>query len=285
MENFFHQVEELGLNLYNAAVITDEGLQSCRFQPSSNCHNGYSVAKAFIVTAAGLLYDDGLLKPEDRLADFLPVPETAHPNWRKVTVHHLLTHTSGTDEGFLDIDVEDVRQWHTEDYLDRLFLQPLPHEPGTHEQYSDGVFYALSRIISAAAGETADMLLQRRILTPMQFGETAWSRCPKGHPIGATGMYAEARDVVKLGWLYLNGGVWQGQQLLSRKWTEMVLQRGYELTPRENGWFAKGGMYGQIVALHPQLRAAIAWYGFDNEMPAQEILDLLSSHLQGRNRA
>ena len=282
MEKYWHSLEALGLNLFDAAVITDEGLQMHRFQPCCNCHNGYSVTKAFVVTAVGLLYDDGLLRPEQLLSDFLPIPASADPRWKKATLHHLLTHTSGTDEGFMDIDVEDVRAYGTQEYLDRAFAQPLLHEPGTHEQYSDGVYYLLSRVVSAAAGETADALLQRRLLQPMHFGETAWSRCPKGHPIGATGLYAQAQDVVKLGWLYLNGGEWEGRQLLSREWTGLVLERGYELQPMENGWIAKGGMYGQIVALHPQLRAAVAWHGFNTELPAQEMLDLLGSHLKGR---
>lgn len=280
MTSMWKSIEALGLNLYDAAVITDEGQTHHRFQPASNCHNGYSVTKAFVVTAIGLLFDDGLLRPENRVCDFLPVPEG---RWREVTLHHLLTHTTGAAEGFLDIDVEDVRAWNTDEYLDLAFAQPLPYEPGTHERYSDGAFYVLSRVVSAVAGETADALLQRRILSPMHFGETAWSRCPKGHPIGATGLYAQAQDVVKLGWLYLNGGQYEGRQLLSREWTELVRQNHYEFKPMPMGWIGKAGMYGQRVAFHPELRAAVAWHGFSTSDPTLAILEVLNRHLEKRN--
>jgi len=280
MTNLWKDMEALGLNLYSAAVITADGLSCHCFQPASNCHNGYSVTKAFIVTAIGLLFDDGLLTPENRVCDFLPVPEG---RWREVTLHHLLTHTAGVDSGFLDIDVEDVRSWTTDEYLDIAFSQPLPHAPGTHFQYSDGAFYVLSRVISAVAGETADVLLQRRILKPLHFGEVAWSRCPKGHPIGATGLYAQAQDVAKLGWLYLSGGVYEGKRLLSEEWVQMVVRNGYEFHDYGHGWLCKGGMYGQIVAFHPALRAAVAWHGINHTNITPAMLDVLTRHLEKRN--
>lgn len=269
----------MGLNLYDMALITEDGLFHHRFQQVSNCHNGYSVTKAFIVTAVGLLFDDGLLTPDRHVCDFLPVPEG---RWREVTLHHLLTHRPGAQDDFLDIDTMDVRSWQTDEYLDIAFAHPLPHEPGTYDRYTDGAFYVLSRVVSAVAGQTADQLLQKRVLQPLNFGETAWSRCPKGHPIGATGLYAQAQDVVKLGWLYLNGGVYEGKRLLSETWTNMVTERGYEFTPMPLGWIGKGGMYGQRVAFHPQYRAAVAWHGFHLKEPTQSILECLNRHLEKR---
>ena len=280
MNNLFKDMESLGLNLFDAAVITQGGAYQYTFQPCSLCHNGYSVTKAFIVTAIGLLYDDGLLQPVNLLCDFLPVPEGP---WRRVTLHHLLTHTTGVDHGFLDIDVEDVRSWNTDEYLDLAFAQPLPHAPGTHEQYSDGAFYLLSRVVSAVGGETADVLLHRRILKPLHFGEVAWSRCPKGHPIGATGLYAQAQDVVKLGWLYLNHGIYEGKRLLSEAWTQMVIRNGYEFHDYGHGWLCKGGMYGQIVGFHPELQAAVSWFGINQTNITPAMLDILTRHIEKRN--
>ena len=281
MDKLWQQIDQLGLNLYTVAVMTDDGLFHHRFQPCSLCHNGYSVTKAFAVTAIGLLYDDGLVRPEDRISRYLPLPATADPRWQEVTVDHLLTHKTGAGHGFLDIDVEDVRAWQTDEYLDLAFAQPLPHAPGTQEVYSDGAFYLLSRIVSAACGQTMDELLLHRVLKPLNFGEVAWSRCPKGHPIGATGMYAQAQDVVKLGWLYLNGGLWQDQRILSPEWVELVLTRGYELRPMPFGWIGKAGMYGQQVALHPQKRTAVAWYGFNPGAHLQPLLQCIDDFWKG----
>lgn len=201
-----------GDNLYDFAWLDETSGWLHRFQPCSNCHNGYSVAKLFIATAMGLLWDEGKLSLDDPVGRFFP---TDSP-WRQVSVHHLLTHTSGIDRGFLDIDNDDLSQYPSDDYLSILLAQPLPYAPGAHEQYSDAVFYLLARIVEQVQGQPADDFLTERLFRPMGFGETAWSRCPQHHPIGGTGFYAGAQDVVKLGLLYLNGGVYQGRRLLSK---------------------------------------------------------------------
>ena len=125
-----------GDNLYDFAWLDEKGSCFHRFQPCAHCHNGYSVAKLFIATAVGLLWADGKLSLDDPVERFFP---TDSP-WRQVSVHHLLTHTSGIDRGFLDIDNDDLSQYPSDDYLSILLAQPLPYAPGTHEQYSDAVF-------------------------------------------------------------------------------------------------------------------------------------------------
>ena len=68
--------------------------------------------------------------------------------------------------------------------------------PGSHYQYTDAAFYLMSRLVSHVSGEKADSLLWRRILKPMGCVEVAWSRCPNEYPIGATGLYIGAGDMV-----------------------------------------------------------------------------------------
>jgi len=105
----------------------------------------------------------------------------------------------------------------------------------------------------------------------------------KGHPIGATGLYAQAQDVAKLGWLYLSGGVYEGKRLLSEEWVQMVVRNGYEFHDYGHGWLCKGGMYGQIVAFHPALRAAVAWHGINHTNITPAMLEVLNRHLEKRN--
>ena len=263
-----------GDNLYDFAWLDENSGWLHRFQPCSNCHNGYSVAKLFIATAIGLLWDEGKLSLDDPVGRFFP---TDSP-WRQVSVHHLLTHTSGIDRGFLDIDNDDLSQYSSDDYLSILLAQPLPYAPGTHEQYSDAVFYLLARIVEQVQGQPADDFLTEWLFRPMGFGETAWSRCPQHHPIGGTGFYAGAQDVVKLGLLYLNGGVYQGRRLLSEKWVQTALRNQYELHPLgHDDWVGKLGMCGQGVAFSPRRKAAAAWHAFDTEGKTEALLQVLET--------
>ena len=251
-QQIFSDIGALGLNLYSAALYTPDGIHSQFFQPCSNCHNSYSVAKLFIVTALGMLVDDGMIRVDDPLGDYFSFPSDADPRFKTATIEHAMTHRLGFDEGFLDIDTEDVTQYPTDDYLSIVLRHPLAHDPGTHEQYSDAAYYLLSRLISKVTGEKADTFLNRRLIRPLCFHEAAWSRCPSGYPIGATGLYISSADMVKLGALYLKGGVWQEKAFFSRGWADTAIVNSYELhslapdTPGSD-LTGKWGMYGQLV--------------------------------------
>lgn len=233
--------------------------------PANPCCNCYSVAKAFTVLAVGILSDRGLLTPQTRVADVLAdkLPENADPRWKEVSVHHLLQHTAGFGSGLLDIDAEDASGWPGTDYLHLVFSAPLPHEPGTVYQYTDAAYYLLSRMVERTAGMDPAQLLRPLLMETMGFRELAWSVCPQGHCMGATGLYLHTEDMVKLAILWLNGGLWKGTRIVSRHWVDTVLENGYEFKPLGGGWYGKGGMRGQMLAFHPQQGRAFACHSYE----------------------
>ena len=263
-ERIVKDVAALNLNLYDFALYAPQGLSECKMQPCSNCSNSYSVAKLFVVTALGLLWDEGKIRMDDPIGMYFDIPQSADPRWKAATIDHAATHRLGFGEGFLDIDAEDVTQYPTEDYLSMVFAHPLAYDPGTESTYSDAAYYLLSRLAEKAAGETLDAFLNRRLLRPLAFREAAWSRCPQNHPIGATGLYISAGDMVKLAALYLQDGVWQGKRILSGEWVRMAIERGYELHPfGETGLTGKGGMYGQAAVFSRKKGFAAAWHAHE----------------------
>lgn len=266
--------------LYDFALITPEGMFAKRLRPCGHCHNGYSVAKAFVMTAVGLLCDDGALRPNDLLCRYVQIPPGADARWQDVTLHHLLSHRCGLGEPVLDIDCDDLRAYPTDDYLSLVLSRPLPYAPGAQYLYSDAVFYLLSRVVSVVAKRPADALLETRLFRPMHFGETAWSRCPQGYPIGGTGLYAGAEDMAKLPWLYLHDGIYEGQRLLSETWVHTALGSGYELAPfGDTGWIGKGGMYGQGIAFHREMGVAAAWHAYDLRGQEDAVFEVLNRTL------
>ena len=75
-------------------------------------------------------------------------------------------------------------------------------------------------------------------------------------------LFVEIQELVKLGMIYLHGGVYQGKRILSHTGTETVLARGYELKSICNGLaFGKGGMRGQMLLLIPSQDRVVAWTG------------------------
>ena len=242
------------------------------------CQNTYSVAKFFTMTAIGLLYDKGLVKPEDKICDILKDEITydiPDKSWYSVTVEHALTHSAGLPGGFLDIDVHNSTEF-TTDFLRYMLMTQLEYEPGTESRYSDGAFYLLARVAEKLSGMPMDDFLWKELFVKLGFREAAWSHCPMGHAMGATGFYANSADMVKLGYVYLNGGMYRGRRILSEEWINLATEKEYGC-----GWdngrecYSKGGMNGQTITMVPSTKTAfmIQSYGADCGRISRFILD------------
>lgn len=271
-------IEEKRLNFYDLAVMTDDGIESSKLQPCNNCNDSYSIAKAFTMTGIGLLADQGLVRAEDRLADILrdQLSEGIDPKWEDVTIEHVLKHRWGNGTDFFDIDNNDANDYGT-DYLGFILRHPLAYRPGSVYVYNDAGFYLLGRAIHALSGETMDQFLMKRLTAPLHFSEVAWSLCPHGHPIAGTGLYVQAKDMVKLAWLYQNGGVYEGRRILSEEWINQVIDRQYELAPLREGsqWIGKAGMNGQMICFSAQKRIAVAWHSYEPNQGDKLFIDYL----------
>lgn len=281
-ENIVSDLDKLGLNMIDFALFTPEtGLRSHRFQPSSNCSNSYSIAKVFVMTALGMLWDAGKVEISTTICSLLGplVPENADRAWPLVTLDHAMTHRVGYNSGFLDIDVEDSRLYPTDDYLELAMSHPITYTPGSHYHYSDAAYYVLSRVVTAVTGETLDEFLRVRLTAPMKFREIAWSRCPKGFPLGATGLYITAEDMVKVGAMYLNGGVYDGVRYLSEEWVRLMLANEYEFhTLTASDLIGKGGIYGQELVFSRERGFAAAWHSFEYDSKEyKKIIDYIDS--------
>lgn len=254
-------------NVFFIATYGKDGVHTEALCSTNPCQNVYSIAKAFVVTAIGLLVDQGKLLTNELLTDLLAdeLPATYHDVWKKTSVEMLLLHKVGLEKGFLDIDCKDANTF-GKDYLSFVLNAPIREDfDGTESTYTDAAYYLLSRIVEKRAGIPTDKFLWEHLFHPLHFREAAWSHCPMGHTIGATGLYIRIEDLIKLGMLYLNRGVYEGKRILSENWVDTVLSNGYELKLQKNGIsYGKGGMRGQMLMILPHCHRAVAWLGCGN---------------------
>ncbi len=267
IEDLAAYIRESGENIYSIAVYHPQrGPERLELQEANACNNIYSVAKAFTVTAVGLLVDRGLLSTEETVPHALgrACPADYDPHWERTSVDMLLRHRIGLPVGALDIDCLDASAF-PPDYLASTMAYPWQCEEDTERRYTDAAYYILSRIVAERAGRPLQSFLWEDLFYPLGFREVAWSCCPHGHAMGASGLYIRSDDMVKLGGLYLQKGVWNGQRLLSESWVETVLTRCYEFAPTTpndpHSPYSKGGMLGQNLMVLPREELAVGWIG------------------------
>lgn len=275
-------------NYYSVVTLEDPHpgdtlyhMERVDFRPGNPAHDSYSIAKSVAVTAAGLLYDRGLLTMQDRLGTYLGdylVPGT-DPRWGQVTVDQLLRHRTGAREG-VDFDVTNAHLWEDPEWLHTLFAIPITGTPGQDFVYSDGSYYILGRLVEVLTGMDMETLLQREVFLPLGFHANAWSRDRNGHTVGGTGLYIRTEDMAKMGWLYLNRGRWGQRRIYSEAWSDIFLHAptdriryGYAVTQGTGDLYMAGGMYGQGLCFDLRTRRVVAWHNFDPEGKTQGLAD------------
>ena len=151
------------------------------------------------------------------------------------------------------------------------------YEPGTYYCYTDVPHYLLSRVITAVTGKPADDLIREEILEPLRFRQAAFCRCYLNYTIGGTGSYMRTEDLVKLGWIYLNGGHYLGRQIISEKWIKTAELEGFmdQKEFGETSFKGKTGMNGQMVMYSREKELAVAWHGYEPEEKDRMLIPFL----------
>lgn len=247
--------------VYSIAVSTTDGIKVKKVQ-NTDPQNTYSVSKVFCVTAIGMLYDEGKIKMTDTIGnifkDEIKKYGISESKWKDITIHDVLKHKIGYTKGsLLDIDVykNEWKSW-DKDFL-KLTLNYATDGKKTYK-YSDAAYYLLSRVVAKISGQKLDVYLKSRLFDKADFKNYTITKCPEGHPIGATQFFLRPDDVVKLGRIYLNGGTYNGKRIISQEWVNIVIDKGYELGSNGTG-YSKGGMNGQFLYINYKHNVAVAW--------------------------
>ena len=247
----------------------------------------WSVAKSITHALIGCAVDDGLLSREQNNL----LPEWRNDNRANISLFDLLTMRSGLSW------VEDYVDGESSDVIDMLFgeaskvgdhaafaaSKPLVQQPGTHWEYSSGTTNILCRVLANALGEKSDshavveQFMHERLFAPI--GMTAIPKFDKaGTFIGSSFVYATARDFARFGYLYLNGGRWGNQQVVSQQWVndasravaiDAVSGMGYSTQwwtwPDDPGSMIGHGYEGQLVWVSPRRNVVAVHLGKTSE--------------------
>lgn len=254
-------------------------------------HVLFSLSKSFTSSAIGLAVDEGLLTVDDPVIGFFPddLPATVNDNLAAMTVHHLLAMYTGHSE-----DTTDHLHTAADGNWARAFLaQPVTHAPGTHFLYNTGATYMLSAIVQKLTGQTLIDYLTPRLFAPLGIANPTWESCPRGINTGGYGLKITTEDIACFGQMYLQMGLWHGQQILPVAWVEEATRGHSDNSAEQNPDWAQGygyqfwrsrhngyrgdGAFGQFCCVLPEQDAVIAITS--GAGPMQPTLDLIWEHL------
>ena len=190
----------------------------------------WSTAKSIAVTLIGMLVDEGKLDLDAPLGfEWLPEapsPETDPRN--DITLRHVLNMSSGlesVDNRGLEYAIgSGMSYWAGASSTTGALSRPLVRQPGTvwdYENY-DTLLGVLALKKALGDDQTYAEFPRRRLLDRIGMRNTLLSTDRFGDFILSSQVYTNARDLARFGLLYLNGGVWNGERLISEEWIDFT---------------------------------------------------------------
>lgn len=272
---FLDAIRESGQEFHSVMVlrhghVIGEGWWS----PYSSEHRQqlYSLSKSFTSTAVGFAVDEKLLSVEDTVISFFPdlLPEVVSENLAALKVRHLLSMSVG--HGQDSIRIIEVSPKGTP--WQKTFLSlPVVEKPGSKFMYNSGASFMLSAIVTKLTGKSAHAYLTPRLFEPLGIAGSTWTTNPDGINIGASHLRIRTEDIAKFGQFYLQGGMWNGKQLLSKAWVTAATTVEIENGKRDSSWaygygyqfwmnppggFRADGAFGQFSMVFPEQDAVVA---------------------------
>lgn len=226
-----------------------------------------SVTKSVMATLIGIALDKGIFPNLD--ASISSYINETPDDKRTITIGQLLTMNSGIlwheDEG-----VAEFNNWVSSgDHLNYVLRRPLRDTPGTQFSYNSGGIHLLSIILTRASGVSTLEFANQYLFGPLGIKNIRWERLSGGIYNGAAGLELKPRDLVKIGQLYLNEGIYNNTRVLSEEFVKRATSpqaKGLPAAISDNAgygycWFVDGsdgisgyaamGFAGQLIAVVP----------------------------------
>ena len=278
LDRFFECMEENKIEVHTMQIYRG-GKQLLRLaQEPYSCTDSrevYSLSKMFTSTVVGIAVGQGLVRVEDRLVDIFG-RTGASEKMSHITVRHLLSMNTGHDRCVIPEMIV------APDSVEAFFGVEPVYEPGTHFTYNTGASCMLVSVIEKVSGRDFFQYACENLFYPMGMTDISWRRCADGRCVGGAGLHVCCDDIVKLGQMYLSGGVYQGRRILSEEWIREASSYvsdnsgngtpdwcsgyGYQLWRCSRGGYRGDGAFGQLLVILPKRDMFVAVQAFCADM-------------------
>jgi CubicO group peptidase (beta-lactamase class C family) len=233
-------------------------------------HLLFSVTKSFTSCLVGIAIDEGYIEGVDEtMVSFFNGREIENTEGGKeqVTVEQLLMMRSGMDWDESSAPYtspgNDVYHINHGDGLQYCLDLLMVAESGELWHYNTGSSHILSGIIQSSTEQTTLEYANERLFGPLGIEGVIWARDMGGTYKGGFDLQLTPREMAKFGYLYLNGGEWDGDEVIPRGWVEASTSSltslsdetgyGYQWwTMPQVGVFYASGLYSQGIFVSPE---------------------------------
>jgi CubicO group peptidase (beta-lactamase class C family) len=246
-------------------------------------HHLASTTKGVLSTLTGIAIDQGFIQNVEALI-YQYFPDYASSLTEEkiaIKVRDLLTMTAGWEWDQFKYSLEDPRNngtamWRCEDVIKYVLERPLDAKPGEKFNYTNGVPTVMGVVLKNACGMEVPQFAEQNLFHPLGISNYLWTRYLDGTLETDGGLALRARDLAKIGQLFLNNGNWQGKQIVSQNW---VLESTKKRINFDRFWGWSYGYYwmqvdvniddrkihsyfvpgdgGQLLAVFPDLKMVI----------------------------
>jgi CubicO group peptidase (beta-lactamase class C family) len=252
-------------------------------------HNLNSVSKSVMSVLVGVAMQQGTIQDyEQSILDFFPEHAAiinADPDKAKLKLWHLLTMTAGLEwNGELGFEVgsDSWKLDRSDDAVKFMLEKPIINPPGTTFLYCGGLSELLSATIRNLTGLQADEFAEQTLFAALGINDYQWYHNNDGLANASGGLRLRARDLAKIGQLYLDKGKWGEQQVVPESWVtestknwianDQTEHYGFQwwlrpLTgvdghnPQTNDIYFGSGFGGQLLYVVPKLDIVVVFQG------------------------
>jgi CubicO group peptidase (beta-lactamase class C family) len=226
-------------------------------------HNLASITKSVTTTLVGIAAAQGKIELDRPMLAYFPGRAIAHRDTRKeqITVRHLVSMRNGMESGCYAGDAATLNAMRAQpDWVQAALDRPMACEPGSRFCYDSPGMHILSAILQESTGLSEAEFARQVLFEPLGIRDLIWEVDPQGYTRGWGRLHLYPRDAAKLGYLWLNGGEWDGKQVVPENWVRDSVQPrsqdvgielgygyGWWVSPVDYYAMGRGGQYVRVI--------------------------------------
>ncbi|RKR04739.1 CubicO group peptidase (beta-lactamase class C family) [Flavobacterium sp. 90] len=221
-------------NVHSVLIIKDGKLVFEEYFYDNNkakLHELRSATKSFVSALTGIAIDKGLIKDKtETVLSYFPdyTIKNLTDDKKQITIENLLTNQSGLDCDVSNPKAEgnETAMNYSDDWIQFTLDLPMVDVPGGKGMYCSGNPITMGKIIERATKMPLPEFAKQTLFKDLGIKNFKWNFKPDASSAETfCQVYLTSRDMAKFGLLYLNKGLWNGKQVVSKNWVEQSLSK------------------------------------------------------------